>query len=181
MRSTRFRGALEGVLHNLPSRVAARAVRPLVFPLGRRYRLPSDAVGAQVARGLLEDRNARLSLTADMYVPPPDEPGLGRLEAALRDAVAAHRVETKIRDAVRAGQLDKAPGDALLEAALASGIVLREEYEQVLQADQVRDEVIQVDAFPTGGMMADFRTLKEQNARILEVLEKHEEVHGPQE
>ena len=102
-----------------------------------------------------------------MYVPPQDEPGLGRLEAALRDAVAAHRVETKIRDAVRAGQLDKAPGDALLEAALASGIVLREEYEQVLQADRVRDEVIQVDAFPAGGMMADLRTLKEQNARIL--------------
>ena len=47
----------------------------------------------------------------------------------------------------RAGRLDKAPGDILLEAALGSGIVSREEYEQVLQADRVRDEVIQVDAF----------------------------------
>ena len=61
--------------------------------------------------------------------------------------MAAHKVETKIRDAVRAGQLDKAPGDVLLAAALKAGIVSREEYEQVLQADRVRDEVIQVDAF----------------------------------
>ena len=61
--------------------------------------------------------------------------------------MAAHRVETKIRDAVRAGRLDKAPGDILLEEALHAGIVSREEYDQVLQADRVRDEVIQVDAF----------------------------------
>ena len=139
--------ALEGVLHNLPSRLAARVVRPLVFPLGPRYRPASDATGALVARGLLEDHDARSALTTGMYVPPSTDPGLGRLEAALREAVAAHRVETKIRDAVRAGFLDKAPGDILLEAALRSGIISREEYEQVLQADRVRDEVIQVDAF----------------------------------
>ena len=139
--------ALDGVLRNLPSQLAARVVRPLVFPLGRRYRPPSDATGALVARGLLEDHDARSGLTTGIYVPPSSEPGLGRLEAALRQAVAAHRVETKIRDAVRAGRLDKAPGDILLEAALASGIISRGEYEQVLQADRVRDEVIQVDAF----------------------------------
>ncbi len=139
--------ALDGVLQNLPSRLAALAVRPLVFPLGRRYRPASDATGALVARGLLEDHDARSGLTTGIYVPPATDPGLGRLEAALHEAVAAHRVETKIRDAVRAGQLDKAPGDVLLEAALGAGIVSRAEYEQVLQADRVRDEVIQVDAF----------------------------------
>jgi acyl-CoA dehydrogenase len=139
--------ALQGVLHNLPNRLAANAVRLVVFPLGARYRPPSDAVGAAVARELLEDRDARISLTADIYLPPPDEPGLGRLEAALREAVGARSVETKIRDAVRAGRLDKAPGDILLEAGLASGIITREEYEQVRQAQAVRDEVIQVDAF----------------------------------
>ena len=88
--------ALEGVLHNLPN----RAVRPLVFPLGPRYRPASDVTGALVARGLLEDHDARSGLTTGMYVPPSSDPGLGRLEAALREAVAAHRVETKIRDAV---------------------------------------------------------------------------------
>jgi acyl-CoA dehydrogenase len=147
--------ALEGVLDNLPNRAAARAARLLVFPLGARHRPPSDKSGARVARSLLEDGEARLSITPGMYTPPPDEPGLGRLEAALREAVAARRVETKIRDAVRDGRLERAPGDILLEAALAENIVSREEYDQALQADQVRDEVIQVDAFEDG----EFRSL----------------------
>jgi len=149
--------ALEGALDNLPNQLAASAVRPIVFPTGRRYRPPSDAVGAQVARGLLEDRAARENLTQDMYMPPPDEPGLGRLEAALGDAVQAFRVETKIRDAVRAGLLDKAPGDILLAAALAAGVITPEEQEQVRQAERVRDEVIQVDAFPAGESTAPVR------------------------
>jgi acyl-CoA dehydrogenase len=143
----RIQEALEGTLDNLPNRPAAWLVRRLIFPLGARYRPPSDGVGAAVARELLEDREARLALTADIYIPPPDEPGLGRLEAALDEAVAALAVETKIRDAVRAGLLDRAPGDELLESACAAGIIDRDECDQVRSADRVRDEVIQVDAF----------------------------------
>ena len=81
-------------------------------------------------------------------MPPPEEPGLGRLEAALREAVAALQVETKMRDAIREGRLDKAAGDLLLDAALDAGVISRAEMEQVRRADRVRDEVIQVDAFP---------------------------------
>ena len=139
--------ALMGILGNFPNRPAAWALKLLIFPLGARYRPPSDKLGSAVARGLLEDRDARLHLTADIYVPPPDEPGLGRLEAALDQAVAALEVETKIRDAVRAGRLDRAPGDVLLVQALEAGIITAEEFQRVLNADEVRDEVIQVDAF----------------------------------
>ncbi|MCH7682209.1 MAG: DUF1974 domain-containing protein, partial [Gemmatimonadetes bacterium] len=35
----------------------------------------------------------------------------------------------------------------LLEQALADGVITREERQQVLDADEVRDEVIQVDSF----------------------------------
>jgi len=139
--------ALRGTLDNLPSRPAAVFLRAAVFPLGARLRPPTDADGSRVARELLEDRAARLSLTSDIYVPPPDEPGLGRLEAALDKAVEALAVETKIRDAVRAGRLERAPGDALLEMAAEAGIITPAERLAVLDADEIRDEVIQVDAF----------------------------------
>jgi acyl-CoA dehydrogenase len=139
--------ALDGVLVNLPNRPAAWLLRPLVFPLGRHHRPPDDRLGSLVARGLLEDHAARLTLTAGMYMPPADEPGLGRLEAALDQAVVALGVETKIRDAVRSGRLDKAPGDMLLELAHQAHVITDEERAQVLAADRVRDEVIQVDAF----------------------------------
>ena len=141
--------ALVGVLDNLPNRPAAWALRPLVFPLGARHRPPSDELGGAVARGLLEDRQVCLTLTRDIYVPPPQEPGLGRLEVALDQALAALAVEKKARDAVRAGLIDKAPGDVLLDRAMEAGIITGEERQQVLDADDVRDEVIQVDAFDT--------------------------------
>ncbi len=148
--------ALAGVLDNLPNRAAAGMLRPLIFPLGTRQRPPSDALGGDVARGLLEDRQTCLSLTRDIFVPPPDEPGLGRLDAALDQALAALAVEAKIRDAIRAGILDKAPGDILLDAALEAGIITEDERRQVLEADEVRDEVIQVDSFSR----EDFLTLR---------------------
>jgi acyl-CoA dehydrogenase len=139
--------ALAGILDNLPNRLAARVVRALVFPLGARYRPPSDALGAQVARALLEDREGRLRLTRDIHIPHSSEPGLGQLEAALDKAVDALVVETKIRDAVRSGRLDRAPGEALVEMAFKEGVITEQERERIRAADEARDEAIQVDAF----------------------------------
>ncbi len=139
--------ALRGVLDNLPNRFVANVLRGLVFPFGGRFRPPTDKLGGAVARGLLEDREARRSLTTDIYIPSADEVGLGRLEAALEKAVEALAVETKLRDAVRAGRLDRAPGYVLAERGLAAGIISEEEYRRLREADEARDEVIQVDAF----------------------------------
>ncbi len=139
--------ALVGILRNLPNRLAAWVLWPVVFPLGARLSPPSDRLGAAVALALLEDREACQALTRDIYVPPANEPGLGMLDSALDHALPALAVERKIRDAVRAGLLDKAPGDMLLDRAVEAGIITTGERQDVLGADEVRDEVIQVDAF----------------------------------
>ena len=139
--------ALLGVIDNLPVRPLAWLLRPLVFPLGARRRSIDDRLGSRVAERLLDDRLARGFLTRDIYVPEADEPGLGRLEAALEEAREALAVEKKIRAAVRSGQLERAPGDELADNALAEGVITREEREQLRQADEARREVIRVDAF----------------------------------
>jgi acyl-CoA dehydrogenase len=143
----RIQEALLGILDNFPNRLVALALRPLLFPFGASRRPPSDALGARVARTMLEDREGRLHLTSDMYVPPADEPGLGRLEAAHDKAVLGLAVEAKIRDAVREGRIDKAPGNALVELALRARVITEAEREQLNDADEARDEAIQVDAF----------------------------------
>jgi acyl-CoA dehydrogenase len=152
----RIQTALVGVLDHLPSRPAAWALRGLVFPLGARLRGPGDAVGALVARALLEDRAARSDLTRDVFLPDPDEPGLGRLEAALDRVVEALAVEAKIRDAVRSGVLDRAPGLELADRALAEGVITPAEHEKIRLAEEARDEAIQVDAWDA----ETFRTLR---------------------
>jgi acyl-CoA dehydrogenase len=144
----RIQEALVGVLDNLPVRPVAALLRLAIFPLGARFRPPSDRLGAEVARAILEDREARHTLTADVFVPPSAEPGLGALEAALDKAVRAIPIETKLRDAVRAGTLDRAPGYMLDELGLAAGVITHEEYELLNEARDARDEVVAVDAFP---------------------------------
>ncbi len=143
----RIQEALRGILENLPMRAPARALSLAIFPFGARFRPPSDKLGAHVARQILEDREARLDLTRDIFVPPAGEVGLGALEAALDKAVRAIPVETKIRDAVRAGALDRAPGHMLDDMALTEGIITESEYQLLKDADTARNEVVAVDAF----------------------------------
>ena len=110
----------------------------------------------------------RRRLTADIYIPGPEEPGLGRLEAALGKAVDALAVETKIRDAVRAGLLDCLPGDLQVECALAAGVITKAECEKLKDADEARDEAIQVDAFDPAELQpsAELRSGAERLTRI---------------
>jgi acyl-CoA dehydrogenase len=139
--------AFAGILQNLPVRWAARLLSVLVFPLGSHRPPPSDALGSEVARALLDDREERNALTSDIFVPPPSEPGLGRLEAALDKAVAALAIETAVRDAVREGRIVRAPGHELLDLALHAGVINEFERQRVSDADEARYEVAQVDAF----------------------------------
>ncbi|MEZ5461117.1 acyl-CoA dehydrogenase [Dokdonella sp.] len=143
----RVQEALLGVLENLPMRAAAWWLGWLIFPLGARFRPPSDRIGRRVARDILEDREARQTLTGDIFIPDPDEPGLGMLEAALDKAVASLPIETKLRDAVRAGELDRAPGHMLDDLGLAAGVITQLEFDRLNDARDARNEVIQVDAF----------------------------------
>ncbi len=143
----RIQEALLGVLDNLPMRWAAVLLKFAIFPLGARFRPPADRLGSEVARDILENREARRTLTADVFVPPADEPGLGALEAALDKAVRAIPIETKLRDAVRAGKLDRAPGYLLDDLGVAAGVITGAEYDLLNEARDARDEVIAVDAF----------------------------------
>jgi acyl-CoA dehydrogenase len=65
----RMQTALDGVLKNFPSRLAALLLRVLIFPLGRCLAPPSDELGHQVAALLLQPGPARDRLTVGMYVP----------------------------------------------------------------------------------------------------------------
>lgn len=143
----RVQEALIGVLDNLPSRPLAAIARFIVFPFGARFRPPSDKLGRRAANAILENREARIHLSEDIYVPDADEVGLGALEAALKKAVRAMPIETKLRDAVREGKLERAPGHMLDDMALAAGVISEEEYQLLDTAREARQQVVQVDVF----------------------------------
>ena len=104
-------------------------------------------MGAEVARALLDGREERLRLTRDIYVPPPGDPGLGRLEAALGKVVAAAPAQQKVKSAIRARKLEREPEGTLLDRAVAAGVIERSDGCLIREAEAARDDAIQVDEF----------------------------------
>ncbi|MBX6392076.1 MAG: DUF1974 domain-containing protein, partial [Burkholderiales bacterium] len=139
--------AFEGVMSNYPNRAAARILRWFVFPLGRPYVVPSDKLGHEVAKLLIEPSPTRDRLTADMYI-PREEDIISTLERALHAVIAAEPIEAKIRAAVKAGRIRSFTQAETLQAALQAGIISAEELAQLEQAIVLRNEVIRVDDFP---------------------------------
>ncbi len=146
--------AFEGVIANFPNRLFATLLRRIVvFPLGRPYFVPSDRLGHEVARLLIEPSASRDRLTSDVFVPDDVEEPVGALEAALKATLEAEPVEAKVRKAIKNGQFK--PGllvgggvDALYDAALAVGIISRDEHDLIVRRGELRDKVIRVDDFP---------------------------------
>lgn len=139
--------ALAGVLANLPFRPVAWFVKPFILPLGLTRIMPSDALGSNVARALLEGDRRCERLTANIFVPQDDAPGLGLLERAAEAAVVARPIAAKLRKAYQTGTLDKQPTDDLAERALKAGVISASEKSVLELANATRNRAIQVDWF----------------------------------
>ena len=150
----RAQNAFEGVIANFPNRFFAALLRSVVvFPLGRPYVVPSDALGHEVAKLLIEPSATRDRLTADVYLPDDVEEPVGALEAALLATIEAEPIEAKLKEAQKQGRFD--PGllyeggvDAIWQRAHAAGVIDDAELAIVQRRNALRDKVIRVDDFP---------------------------------
>jgi acyl-CoA dehydrogenase len=153
--------ALDHYLMNLPNRLAALKLRAVCFPLGRRYSPPKDTLNVTIAEGVLENGSAREWLTHAIFVPPRNEPGLGRLEDALEKVMAARPIQKAVRAAVKAKKLPARPSETLYDRALGAGVITEEQHRQAMEAEAARLEVVTVDSFSE--FSGNFGTRKVQN------------------
>ncbi len=134
-------------LVNLPLRGLARLLRGWLFPTGRTYFPPDDALDQQVAELLLEPSTARDRLTAGLFLPSdPDHP-LARLERALSLADEADAAERTLRHAQRDGLIAGGDDEELLERALEADMVSIEQAQRLREYRALVWEIIQVDDF----------------------------------
>ncbi|MEP7205488.1 MAG: acyl-CoA dehydrogenase [Casimicrobiaceae bacterium] len=145
--------ALEGIISNFPLRIVAAVVRGLMFPLGRPYVVPSDHLGHQVARLLIDPSATRDRLTDGMHIPVDPADPVALLERALGATIAAEPIEARIRAALKAGRLDApllgaSDPDDLARRAHASGLIDAAELDLVRAARKLVAAVIRVDDFP---------------------------------
>ncbi len=143
----RIQESLRALLRNLPFKPLAWLLRLAVFPTGLPYSEPSDRLGRQAARILLEPSHARDRLTQDVFTSPNPTTAVGRLDKALQAVVDAAPIERTVREARRAGQIHGDSSQGLIKAALALQLITAADQELLEQAEKLRNEVIQVDAF----------------------------------
>jgi acyl-CoA dehydrogenase len=148
----RTEDAFYGLFANLPNRFMAWAMRglifPYIFPYGREFQPPRDQLGSRVAGLLLEPSKARERLIAGVYVPTEANEPIAVLEAALRAVIAAEPAGLKIREARERGLVVGRFSDEIVEAAVAKGIITREEKTMMDRAKDLRRQVVMVDDFP---------------------------------
>ena len=139
--------ALLAVLDNLPNRPIAWMLKQIAFPFGPRIKPLTDAQIDAVADVLLNDADARKAVTADIYSPEADQPGLGKLEAALLAVQAAKPVRDRIAGFVKDGAIPKGTPLDMAHGAYAADLISVQEMQTVVHAEHLRDQVIQVAQF----------------------------------
>ncbi|WP_428353574.1 acyl-CoA dehydrogenase [Methyloprofundus sp.] len=148
--------SLLAVFSLLPMRTSALLIRTVLFPLGKPFAPPQDALVGQLAQQLLNDSPVRDRLTAGIYINDNPKDATGRIEIAFKAVLLAAPVEAKLHAAVKQGQLEKGYSESIFKSALDKNIITQAEVDILTAADEARSEAIRVDYFDaeelTGGV-----------------------------
>ncbi|WP_434648566.1 acyl-CoA dehydrogenase [Pseudomonas sp. D1-2] len=141
--------ALDELLANFPSRLLGCLLRVVVFPFGRRHKGPSDRLDAEVAAviGRAKGDPTLEELLQGCYRPQSQDDPVGALQYAADLLATAHPLHKKLHVALKQGQLDPAPGEPLIDAALEAGVLNATEAQTLRAAETARRKVIDVDDF----------------------------------
>jgi len=144
--------AFEGVVSNFPNRIVSTFMRRIVFPLGRPYVVPSDRLGHEVARLLIEPSATRDRLTMPMFISDDEDDPTGLIERALAATIAVEPVEAKLKAAAKSGAFDAnlAPGEGVEELAaraISAGVIDAGEGRSLVAQRTLVAKVVRVDDF----------------------------------
>ena len=144
----RYQEAMHEFLLNFPVRPIAWVLRLLVFPLGRRFEPPSDALARRIAELVTGDTPTRRRLIHGVHLTPDSTNPLGILEETFLQAGAVEVLEGRLKDARKEGRLAKLTGAEQIGAACAAGVLSQAEAEQLTEFRTRVNECIAVDEFP---------------------------------
>src|SRR5215469_11195974 len=130
----RIQQSLDALFKNLPNRWLARSLRLVVFPLGMRYRAPSDALEHRIAALVFRPSPERDRLTAGMYLPKDMNEKVRLLDEAFVQAVETRPLREKLRKAAHDKTL-QAKGDAQVTEAVEKGLITPGEAAALRSAD----------------------------------------------
>ncbi|WP_114766244.1 acyl-CoA dehydrogenase [Vibrio rhodolitus] len=140
--------SLQEAFSNYPQKSVGRLLKVLVFPLGNRFEKPSDDLSVKLAESLMTPGAHRDRLTHLCYIGSQDDDNVGVMENAFLAMYGVQAIERKLMRAAKEGKVArKGVLTERLEQARQAGVLTENEIEQVLAADKLRYQAIQVDHF----------------------------------
>lgn len=133
---------------NFPIKAVGKVLRFIAFPYGKSYSYPSDRLEQEIVKPMMQNCEIRDRITEYAYVGKTADDVTGRVELAFLKVLAADEVRRKLRKAMKAGELDKhATNMERIEQAIEKGIINAEEQQILVDAEEARMDVIQVDDY----------------------------------
>ena len=146
---------LHGFLRNFPNRWVAALMRVVIFPRGRTYFAASDRLGRRIVEPLMMPSATRERLCDGIY--KTVEPGnpLGLLQEALALAVSAEPLEKRLRvEGVKTGRITALDLPGQIEQGASIGLLTPVEAQQLREYDHKVMDIVNVDDFAPGELMA---------------------------
>ncbi len=147
--------AFDGVLNNLPNKFIALILRALIFPFGKPYQRPDDHLSQALAEQILNPSEARDRLTRGIYKSGTLQEPLGRLEDALIKVMRSEQAEKKLHQLIKYNKIELSEDRQhtimdqaeFIRLAHQQKLLTDQEVKVIKEAEQAREEVIQVDDF----------------------------------
>ena len=139
--------AFDELMANFPNRLVATVLKTAAFPIGRRFKAPSDVLEKQVSLAVSQDTGARQRLTSGIFMDQTENNPLANVNQVFLDSLKLVPLEEKIRRAIKDGILAKVRGATLINAALKAEVISKEEAKELYDFDGRLMQVINVDDF----------------------------------
>lgn len=165
----RIEHALDELLHNLPNRPVAWALRAITMPLGRKWDMPHDDVTRGIARAISTATPLREKLLRPVWTTHVED-GVANPIAQYNDLLADYeRAEKLYREAGKAYAKGELPAEVLhpedrFEAAYKAGIFSDEDIEFMRDYEAKVLEMLTVDDFPFDAFAQQKETVIQHNA-----------------
>jgi acyl-CoA dehydrogenase len=146
---------LHGFLRNFPNRPLAGLMRLAIFPRGRTYFAPSDALGAQVAQLVMEASPTRDRLCRHAFRTSVAGNPLAALHEALQMAAQVEPIDRRLRvEGVKTGRIKALDVPGQIREGQALGIITNAEASLLLDYDRRIMDIINVDDFAAAELPA---------------------------
>lgn len=143
----RAQQAILATFHNLPYPWLAKTLRAFMFPFGKPYSPPHDALIHQVASLALQPSATRDRLCEGIYLSNDVNHPTGRIEHALTICIKAESAEAALRQLIKANKVHGYTHKERIADALEKNLISKKQAKRLHKAWKAMKNAIRVDAF----------------------------------